>query len=300
MEKRFDVAIVGGSNAGLSAGLILGRSLRETIIFDAGSPRNKAALNAHDFLTRDGEKPSEILKIARKQLKRYKTVQIKSKKIVGIEKKSKGFMLLAEDDTTYQARRVILATGVTDSIPIIPGLKKAWGKMAIHCPYCHAWEFKNQCTGILCSGRNIVEKATHISNWSQDLNFLTNGAKLSPKIRRSIPKRFSIYEDEIKKVKVLKKSLEVEFMTGEKILLNALYVPTDYHYNHELAKQLGCKLTPTGAVKVNSSYATTIKGVFAVGDLVSQKLHHIVLAAASGVVAGEACNIELNKEDFKL
>lgn len=300
MDKLFDVAIVGGSNAGLSASLILGRALRETIIFDTGNPRNKYALNAHDFLTRDGEKPSTILKIARQQLKPYKSVKMKNKRIVGIEKKEDYFILIDDHDVTYKSRRVILATGVTDVIPVIPGLKKAWGKNAIHCPYCHAWEFKNQTTGIVCGGEAILSKAISISNWSKDLIFFTNGrCTLNKETREKAGKKFPIYQDEIEKVKVLSNGLEVFLCSGEKIQVNALYVPTNYQYNNQLALHLGCKLQKEGAVQVDENCETTIKGVYAVGDLISQKLHHIVLAAANGVVAGEDCNIQLNKEDFE-
>lgn len=132
-----DVFIVGGGAAGLSAALVLGRMRRNVLIGDSGEPRNKPSSGVHGFLSRDGIPPAELLQISREQLQPYATVQSKHGQVTTINPVESHFEITLSDGAQYQARKIILATGVKDELPEIPGLKPLWGKSVFHCPYCH-------------------------------------------------------------------------------------------------------------------------------------------------------------------
>ena len=171
----YDVAIIGGSNAGLSAALSLGRSNRQTVVFDTGLPRNKPASHAHNFFTRDGMPPEDLLAVGKEQLLPYTSVQVNNTKVTAVEKRGEHFLVCADDGTSYLVRKVILATGVVDVLMDIQGMRELWGKKIFSCPYCHGWEIKDQPVAVIVNGSIIHELAVMISNWNPDLVFLVNG-----------------------------------------------------------------------------------------------------------------------------
>src|SRR5687768_10260342 len=144
MNTAYEAAIIGGSSAGLAAALTLGRFGRRTIVLDNGSPRNKPTAHAHNFFTRDGVPPSELLRIAREQLVPYTSVELHNLTISSAEKTEGGFQLTADTGERIQAKKIIITTGVKDTMLPIPGIQELWGKLVIHCPYCDGWEVKGE------------------------------------------------------------------------------------------------------------------------------------------------------------
>ncbi|HUM72484.1 MAG TPA: NAD(P)/FAD-dependent oxidoreductase, partial [Chloroflexota bacterium] len=167
----YDVIIVGGSAAGLSAALVLGRFRRHVLICDHQKPRNAPAEAAHNFFTRDGTPPAELLRIGREQLRPYATVEHCLAEVVSITAVDNGFALQTSDGAVLQSRRVLLATGVRDELPAIPGLADYWGKGGVHhCPYCHGWEVRDQKIVIIGNGEVVSHLAALLSALSTDIS----------------------------------------------------------------------------------------------------------------------------------
>jgi thioredoxin reductase len=172
--KDFDVIIVGGSSAGLSAGMALGRAARKVLIIDSGKPCNQPTPHSHNFFTRDGQTPHEILTIAREQTLKYPTVTLLNGEAAQAKKTEEGFEISTASGDIFNAKKLILAHGIKDQLPSIPGFAECWGVSVIHCPYCHGYEYKDQPTGIFANGEIGFEMAKLISNWTKDLTVFTN------------------------------------------------------------------------------------------------------------------------------
>lgn len=148
----FDVIIIGGSYAGLSAAMALGRSLRHVLVIDSGQPCNKQTPHSHNFITQDGQTPGQIVKIAKEQVLKYKTVKFQNGVVISAEKIEKGFEISTQSGEQFIARKLLFATGVQDQMPSIPGFAACWGISILHCPYCHGYEVKDNKIGLLGNG----------------------------------------------------------------------------------------------------------------------------------------------------
>src|SRR6476660_6344275 len=168
--KPYDVVIVGGGAAGLSAALVLGRARRRVAVIDAGEPRNAPASHMHGYLSRDGMPPSELLKVGREEARGY-GVEFIDDSVVSA---AAGFTLALGKGGTVEARRLLLATGATDELPAIDGVEERWGKDFLHCPYCHGWEVRDQPLGVLGTSAASVEHAQLIRQWTDDLIFFAH------------------------------------------------------------------------------------------------------------------------------
>src|SRR5689334_7525980 len=166
----YDVIIVGGGAAGLSAALVLGRARRRVLVIDAGAPRNAPASHMQGFLSRDGMPPSELLAAGRAEVHAYGVELLKDR----IETIAPGFELRTGGGRAIRARRVLLATGARDELPDIPGVQDRWGKDFLHCPYCHGWEVRDQPLGILGTNAGSVQHALLVRQWSGDVIFFAN------------------------------------------------------------------------------------------------------------------------------
>ncbi|WP_449401083.1 NAD(P)/FAD-dependent oxidoreductase [Chryseobacterium wanjuense] len=175
MGKIFDVIIIGGSYAGLSAGMALGRSLRNVLIIDGGKPCNRQTPHSHNFITHDGKTPKEISDLAKEQVEKYETVHFHNGIAVKTVKTSEGFQVETENGEVFFAKKLILASGVKDVMPDIPGFSECWGISVIHCPYCHGYEVKGETTGILSNGEMLFEFSKLVYNLTKDLTLFTNG-----------------------------------------------------------------------------------------------------------------------------
>lgn len=303
MQKTIEteVAVIGGATAGLAAALTLGRSMRNAIIFDTGSPRNKPAAHAHNLFTRDGTPPAELLRIAREQLVLYPTVQIEQAAITSARAENGRFTLQADNGHTYHAQRVIIATGVKDELPAIPGVAELWGSKLFHCPYCHGWEVKDLPVALLGNGEMAYEFTRLLYHLNKDLVICTNGpATFTEEQRKSLARRnVAVLEETVEKVEDAPGGILITLSNGTVLRKSAAYIKTNIVYHTELAVQLGCELTEQGGIKVNGQCETSVQGVLAAGDVSGGTPHQVSAAAASGHLAGAMCNNMLAKEAFE-
>ncbi|MHA6727521.1 NAD(P)/FAD-dependent oxidoreductase [Chryseobacterium sp. A301] len=297
----YDAIVVGGSSAGLSASLALGRARRKVLLIDSGMPCNRMAPQSHNFFTRDGTSPLELLSIARDQLKLYKTIECVEDLVTGVEKTKEGFFVKAESGKTWSAKKMIFATGIKDIMPPIVGFKEAWGVSIIHCPYCHGYEYRDQKTGILATGESAYEMGKLISNWTGDLTIYTNGEeKLSEEYSSALTKKaIKIVDRKIKElVQENGKLKAVLFEDDSSQQLSVMYAHPEFEQHCKLPIDLGCELTEQGHIKVEISMKTSVEGVYACGDNASF-LRSIANAVYNGSMAGGALNSELIEQGFK-
>ncbi|ROI00558.1 NAD(P)/FAD-dependent oxidoreductase [Chryseobacterium daecheongense] len=300
MENNFEVIILGGSYAGLSAGMALGRSLRNVLIIDSGKPCNRQTPHSHNFLTHDGKTPSEISTIARAQVEKYNTVKFHDDTVVKTAKASQGFKVETASGKKFNAKKLIVATGVKDMQPDIPGFGECWGISVLHCPYCHGYEVKNETTGILANGDIAYEFSKIILNWTKDLTLFTNGkSPLTDEQTGKLEKNhISINEDEIKELQHENGQIQnIIFKNGKEISLKALYAKIPVEQNLNISEDLGCELTEHGLLKIDVHQKTTVPGVFACGDSTTM-MRSVANAVAQGNLAGAIVNKELVDEEF--
>ncbi len=297
---NFDTIIIGGSYAGLSAAMSLGRALRNVLIIDSGKPCNIQTPYSHNFLTRDGEAPDDIREIGKDQVTKYNTVQFYSGFAVNTTRKDNGFEVKTQSGDIFECRNLILATGVIDVIPDMKGFAECWGKTIIHCPYCHGYEVKGEKTGILANGDAAYESVKHILNWTKDLRLFTNGKSTlseeqTEKIRNNgIP----IIEKEIEFIEQTDGRIEnLVFIDNSREAVTALYASPERLQSCNIPEQLGCKLTDNGTIEVDLFQKTSVEGVFACGDNATVG-RSIAVAVQAGSIAGVFANKELIEEEF--
>lgn len=299
-NKKFDVIIIGGSYAGLSAGMALGRSLRNVLIIDNGKPCNRQTPHSHNFVTHDGKTPEEIHQLAKKEVEKYQTVQFYHGTVVSVRKNIEGFQVEISESEKFQARKVILATGVKDTMPDIPGFAECWGISVLHCPYCHGYEVKNEITGILADGDMAYEFSKLIFNMTKTLTLFTNGkTKLTvEQIEKLKNNNININEDEVEKIDHENGQIQkITFKNGKSVSLKALYAKIPFEQNINISENLDDELTEQGYIQVDFMQKTKIPGVFACGDNTTM-MRSVANAVAQGNFTGAMVNKELSEEDF--
>lgn len=300
MKEKFDVIIAGGSYAGLSAAMALGRALRKVLVIDGGKAANRFTPHSHNFITHDGRSPGEIAALARQQVDKYPTVKRMDGFVVRAGKEPLGFAVQLDSGETYHSRKLVFATGIIDRLPDIPGLSDCWGKSVLHCPYCHGYEVRNTKTGIIGNGDYAFEFGALISNWTPELSVFTNGAStLSPEQKAKLNSHgIQIIEHKIKTLRHEGGYVKgIEFENGESAALSALYTRPDFRQHCDVPEQLGCELTQEGYIKTDASQQTTVAGVYACGDNVT-RIRTVANAVAMGTTAGMMVNKELILESF--
>lgn len=299
-DRSFDVIIIGGSYSGLAAGMALGRALKKVLIIDSGKPCNAQTPYSHNFLTQDGKTPASIASLAKMQVEFYDTVSFFSGLAVSGKKTGSGFEIQTATGEAFWGSQLIFATGVRDIMPDIGGFSECWGISAIHCPYCHGYEVRNEATGMLANGEHGYEMSRLISNWTKDLTLFTNGAStLAPEQEKEIRKNhIKIVEKEIKKLEHDKGHLHhIVFKDGSRQPLNALYAPRPFEQHCPIPEKLGCELTPEGYIQVDALQATTVDGVFACGDNTT-RMRAVAMAVSAGTMAGIAASKKLIFDAF--
>lgn len=299
-NKNFDVIIVGGSYAGLSAAMSLGRALRNVLIIDSGLPCNRQTPHSHNFITQDGEKPGVIAEKAKKQVLKYDTVKFVTDLAVNGTKTDKGFEILTQSGKLFSAKKLIFATGLKDIMPNIKGFSECWGITVIHCPYCHGYEVKNQKTGILANGYAAFYLAQLISNWTKDLTIFTNGkSELTQEQTDEIKRHnISIVEKGIASLKHKDGVVEeIIFADNSTFELKAIYSRPPYEHHCKIPELLGCELTEQGLIKVDAFQKTTVDNIFACGDN-TNPLRSVPSAVSAGSIAGVALNNAMTEEEF--
>ncbi|KXH85492.1 NAD(P)/FAD-dependent oxidoreductase [Chryseobacterium kwangjuense] len=298
--KNYDVIIIGGSYAGLSAGMALGRSLRNILIIDSGKPCNRQTPHSHNFITHDGKTPKEISDLAREQVAAYPTVNFHEGIVTQLRKTEKSFEAETAGGEKFVAKKLILASGVKDKMPDIPGFADCWGISVLHCPYCHGYEVRNEVTGILSDGDMAYDFTKLVYNLTKDLFLFTNGKSILSKEQKDklAQNNISLIEDEVEKIEHENGNIrKIIFKTGKEISLKALYAKIPFEQNISAEKDLGCELTEQGFIKVDFMQKTNIPGVFAGGDNVTM-MRSVATAIAQGNFTGAVVNKELSEEEF--
>jgi len=299
-ETNFDVIIVGGSYAGLSAAMALGRALRHVLIVDGGLPCNRQTPHSHNFITHDGEAPHIIRDKALSQVLQYKTVSFMNGLAISARKTENGFWVQMDKGTELSCSKLIFASGIKDILPEIEGFAECWGISLIHCPYCHGYEYRHQKTGILANADAAMHYARLINNWSKDLHLFTNGkAELSDEQKAKLAERnISVTEKEIARLKHEKGQLKaIVFTDHSEQELSAAYYRPAYEQHSRIPQEIGCELTEQGLIRTDFMQKTIIPGLFVCGDN-SSMMRSVASAVAAGNVAGAMANHELTEETF--
>ncbi|PTX05891.1 thioredoxin reductase [Achromobacter mucicolens] len=287
---HYDVIIIGGSFAGLSAAMQLARARRQVLLVDAARPRNRYAAHAHGFLGQDGVPPQEIVANARAQLARYPTVSFRDAEAVQALAQDGGFAVVMAAGEQVRGARLILATGMRDELPPLPGLQARWGQTVLHCPYCHGFEVADEPLGVLAAHPMSVHQAMLLPDWGPTTYFTQGQFEPSPEDARHLAAR-GVHVERTPVVALLGDApalTGVVLADGREAPLHALFVASRVHMASPLAEQLGCEFDegPLGPViRVDDMKQTTVPGVFAAGDA-STPMSNATLASASGVMAG--------------
>ncbi|EDM43394.1 alkyl hydroperoxide reductase, F52a subunit [unidentified eubacterium SCB49] len=299
-KKKFEVIIIGGSYAGLSSAMALGRSLRKTLIIDAGKPCNKQTPYSHNFLTQDGRTPKEISEIGKNQVAKYNTVKFYNGLAVSGKRSKNGFEITTLKGDIFTASKLIIATGIKDLMPEINGFSECWGISVVHCPYCHGYEIQNKKTAVIANGEKAIHLVSLVNNLTKDITLITSGNKDFDEIKLEKLKNnnIKIIDKEISEIEHHNGQLEkIIFKDGSIEDFECAYAPIPFEQNSNIPKELGCEFTENGHIKVNFMQKTTQEGIFACGDN-STMMRSIALAVSSGNVSGAVINSELTEENF--
>ncbi|MCB2378954.1 NAD(P)/FAD-dependent oxidoreductase [Hymenobacter sp. BT635] len=302
MEKHLqtEVLIIGGSYAGLSAALALGRARRRVVVLDSGQPCNRQTPHAHNFLTQDGEAPDVIRAKGRAQVLAYPSVTLVADEAITARQQGAGFVVTTAAGGTVTAAKLVLATGIKDLLPTLPGFAECWGVSVLHCPYCHGYEVSDQPLGVLGNGGLGFEFARLIAHWTPMLTLLTDGpSTLSPEqADQLLHHGIRIEQEPLRALEQQQGQLRaVVLASGRRVPLTALFARVPFALHSQLPVSLGCALTDTGLVQVDEMQRTSVPGVFAAGDATTP-MRAVSMAVAAGGKAGAMLNHELITELF--
>jgi thioredoxin reductase len=300
--STYDVIIIGAGPAGLSAALILGRCRRRVLVCDNDRPRNSASHALHGYLTRDGIHPREFRSIGREELARYDTVELRDVAAHDAQCEPNGqFRVTLADGTVMRSRKLLVATGVCDNLPEIPGFAELYGRSVFHCPYCDGWEIRDQPIAIYGKEHRGVGLSLELTAWSRDLVLCTDGpGGLSDEDRGRLGRNGITFREE--RVTALEGRdgilQRVVFDAGEPLPRRALFFTAGQFQRSELAIRLGCEFNDKGTVRTGKYESTHLPGLYVAGDA-SRAVQWVIVAAAEGAEAAFAINTDLLKDDLK-
>ncbi|NQX11681.1 NAD(P)/FAD-dependent oxidoreductase [Microbacteriaceae bacterium VKM Ac-2855] len=300
-DEQYDVVIVGGGPAGASAAVALGRARRSVLLLDAGEPRNAPADGVHNVLTRDGTPPLELLALARAEAEGY-GVTVRRARVVSASATAAG-VEVRSDEGRYRGRRLLLAGGVVDELPDIPGLRERWGRDAIHCPYCHGWEVRDRPLGVLGTGPMSVHQALLFRQWSASITlFLNDVVQPSEAEREQFAARgIRVVTGRVERIRVDPAAETIAGVEVAGVLHPLPVVVVASRLSLRLPEGLDPALAehPMGVglqLVVDAQGRTSVPRVSAAGNLVDLSAQ-VMPAAASGLMAGAALNADLTTED---
>ncbi|MER5526030.1 NAD(P)/FAD-dependent oxidoreductase [Streptomyces sp. NPDC002677] len=298
MTDTYEVVVVGGGAAGLSAALVLGRARRRTLVVDAGEPRNAPAAHMQGFLSRDGMPPAEFLAVGREEIARYGVELVRDRAVDA--SRDGGFTVSLASGRQVRARQLVVATGLKDELPPVPGVAERFGRDVLHCPYCHGWEVRDQAFGVLATTPMSVHQALMVTQWSKDVTlFLHQVAETdlsADDSRRLAAAGVRVVPGEVAGLRV-----EDDRLTGVRLSdggvhpREALFVAPRPVPRNDLLVGLGAEMTqtPFGTYPViDERGLTTVPGLWAAGNA-SGFAEQVVNAASRGYRAGAAINGEL-------
>lgn len=296
-SESYDVVVVGGGAAGLSAAFVLGRARRRVAVVDAGTPRNAPAAQMHGFLSRDGMPPADLLEAARAEVRSY-GVELVDDRVVEV---TGGFTLRLADSRAVTARRLLLATGAVDELPDIPGARERWGRDFLHCPYCHGWEVRDQPIGVLGTTPGSVDHAHLLRQWSDDVVFFAHTYPVTASERAALDARgIPTVEGLVARLSVVEDRLDaVQLADGRSIPRAAVFIRPALHARQDgLVDSLGCEVDEGGFARVDATGQTSVTGVWAAGNAANPRAQ-VINAAGEGSAAAIAINADLVDEDVR-
>jgi thioredoxin reductase len=297
-KQTYDVVVIGGGAAGLSAALVLGRARRQVAVVDAGEPRNAPARHMHGFLSRDGMAPGDLLRAGRAELRTYGVALIDDRVVDA----RSGFTLDLASGSRLTARRLLLATGALDELPDIPGARARWARDFLHCPYCHGWEVRDQPIGVLGTQLGSVEHAHLLRQWSDDVVFFPHTQNVSPRERAALEARgIHVVDGRVVRLTVVDDRLHaVRLEDGREIPRAAVFIRPAIHPRESgLIASLGCAVDGAGFVEVDATGRTSVPGVWVAGNAANPRAQ-VITAAGEGSAAAIAINADLVEEDVRI
>jgi len=299
-NTEFEVIIIGGSYAGLSTALTLGRSRRKTLLIDAGQPCNRQTPHSHNFLTQDGSTPKAISDVAKSQVAQYPSVHFYSGFANGVKRLQEKFEITTSNGEVFTAKKLVLATGIKDLMPAISGFAECWGISVVHCPYCHGYEIRDKNTAIIANGERAFHLATLVINLTSKLTIITTSKDLfdEHQLKKLKQNNIRIIENDVSAIQHQNGQLESLIFTDDTSeQFDCAYASIPFELHSNIAKSLGCELTEHGHIKVNPMQKTTVEGVFACGDN-SSPMRSVAIAVQGGNITGAMINHEFSQESF--
>jgi thioredoxin reductase len=304
-NSPFDAVVIGGGPAGLQAALTLGRMHRRALLLDSGEYRNAPAEHMHNFVTHDGTPPAEFRAAARADLAAYATVTVRDAAATAVVPDGDGgFRVeLADGAAPVATRTVVLATGLRDTLPAIPGLEPLFGTVAAVCPYCHGHELSGKHVAVLGSGPHVTRVAFLLERIASRLTVLADGGDLDPGIRAQLDDAgVAVRPEPVKELSRSAAGATVSFADGPDEEVGGVFVAAEFAQRAPFAEQLGLNLLPSGAVEIDAMGRTSVPGVFAAGDMAHTSatpmpMASVLTAAASGLVAAASLDGELLARD---
>lgn len=293
--SNYDVLVIGGGAAGLTAAVVLLRAGRTVAVVDAGAPRNAPAAAMHGYLSRDSMPPRDLIAAGQTEVAGYGGTIIYGT-VVDVQP---GFRALLATSTEVGARKILIATGLRDEIPNIPGVRERWGQDLLHCPYCHGYEVRDQPLGVLGGDSEAVQHALLVRQWSSDVTLFTNGTSPTPEQREVLAARgVVIMEEVVARLVVFDDRLHgVELVDGALIPRSAVFVRPRFVPNSDLLTALGCDTDDNGWVTHAATGRTSVAGVWVAGNVADPRAQ-VITAAGQGSTAAIAINAELVEEDI--
>jgi thioredoxin reductase len=307
-RQTYDVVVIGGGAAGLSGAVALARSRRSVLVVDAGEPRNAPAAAMHNYLGREGVRPGELLRLGHEELTGYGGEVVRGV-VTAARQDGDGFVVTLDGGGEVAARRLLVATGLADELPDLPGLAQRWGRDVLHCPYCHGWEVRDQRLGILATGPNAMHQAMLFRQLSDDVVFFrhTGPAPTAEQFEQLAALGIDVVDGEVASVEVIDDRLTgLRLVSGAVVELSAVVVAPRFRARADVLAGLG--LTPAdvemggsvvgSAVAADATGATAVPGVWVAGN-VTDLSAQVVVSAAAGLRAGAMVNADLVAEDTR-
>lgn len=296
----YDVVVIGGGPAGLSAALMLGRCRRRVLLCDAGQPRNRRSSALHGYLTRDGIPPAQLNELGRAELPRYgielRHLGVTGAHFVGGDR----YRVSLADGTHEDARFLLIATGVVDALPGLTGFDECYGRSLFHCPYCDGWEWADRRIAVFGRPAGGTHLALALKTWSADVVLCTHGTRIDRARRERLARNGVTFETgRIERLEHTDGALTaIVFESGDVLPRDVIFFTTGQHPQSDLATTLGCTFNRRGTVRTGTLCDTNIARVFVAGDA-SRDAQFVVVAAAEGVKAAVAINQALQAEEIQ-